>query len=609
MHLVELEMKVVQVEETYLLEELLTDLNEHFYSISLITNIYKIINSLDETENDISKKVSHLLNVLYNALINEYLSHRGGLHPSINVMLTLWMNTIKPYIDFIDNWLTKGQFIDPNSEFAICRQQQTISIDSSKSWHDLIKLKTLDTDDAVSWINPIFQSLVAGGRSMEILKTLNDVSVEYRRTINVHLQNLYKENKTSIFDTWINNLGAQDLIICQRSSETNKTDSQTINISSDVFLSAAFKPKHSEFHFEKTPIYQIGSNSISLPALIRKSLYPLIKKKSDDVSSSLLMILDSQCGLNNVLANYHGIHLMSWGDVVHDFSYRIFKIFQEDSLQMSHHLHLNILLQDALQTKISSSSQHYKKISNQINIKINMSSLNHNLQSSSLIDSKILHQYDCIEIDQEVSWPLHLAITPESRDMYNRIFRYLMKIKHSIFCLESLHISSIYSESLQHPDDVIADDTMPIRKKLYRFALLRFRMLQFLKHWQSFVMTSVISGQKKTFDEERESARDFEDLIQIHRRFLHRIITLCLLNDQDKSHDRFVREILMKVITLAVSFHRTWSRGIHHVDDRRLKKQESIFKECSQFFGEILKSIAKRRSFPILETLAHSILW
>jgi len=57
---------------------------------------------------------------LYNCCSGKVMASVGVMC-QLPVMLTLWLKTVRPYIDIIDHWVSCGCLKDPRQEFFILR--------------------------------------------------------------------------------------------------------------------------------------------------------------------------------------------------------------------------------------------------------------------------------------------------------------------------------------------------------------------------------------------------------------------------------------------------------------------------------------------------------
>ncbi|KAK1334695.1 hypothetical protein QTO34_005703, partial [Cnephaeus nilssonii] len=96
------------------------------------------------------------------------------------------------------------------------------------------------------------------------------------------------------------------------------------------------------------------------------------------------------------------------------------------------------------------------------------------------------------------------------------------------------------------------------------------------------------------FQHQIEEAKDLDQLIKIHYRYLSTIHDRCLLREKVS----FVKEAIMKVLNLALLFADGWQAGLGAWQMESIEKMESDFKNCHMFLVTILNKAVCRGSFP-----------
>jgi len=617
-YLQKIDSKVLQMKETYLLTDFLSEISGFTRLLSFISEICKeTVLKVDFTEEKkLEEKVKHLLNNLYNALVDEHLTNLDGDEYSPeNILLNLWIQTLKPYIDFIDIWIMEGEINDKYNEFAFKKVNALENKSNEYFWHNSVVVNLSKLDSSFQWLINSLSQILAAGKSMEILKILYENSYNHRQGISSHLQNLHNKSKAPVFNKWLEALlSNKTLIIKSEKEQENSFNFLTIAECRKSYLKKVLNSCFSCLNQKpltnrKQIIFEFGQSLIVLPKYLHHQLSPIIVSKSLQSSVHLLQIFKESFGLNKAFNQFQNFSFMGWGDVMHHFSTEVFSQFASSSyskntFRVEDFLSLNIIMQDSLEGKYFEG-----KISVIVVCEPEEKITKEEIKSKplSFVNKKVIIGTDCIELDHNIRWPLTLVFSKKNQKQYNVIFHYLMKIKHSIYSLESLKVSHIYKEALQYPKDQLEGDSMTTCNKLHKFSLLRAKMLHLLKNWQSFVMTSVVEAEKQKFQEHRENSKTLDEIIKHHEIFLQKIFTLCLLNNNTKG-DKLVQGSLLKIMTLSVAFSRSWQRGCHVVDDVTLRRHEQEFNECSDFLKGILKTVADRRSMPIFETLAYSVL-
>ena len=99
---------------------------------------------------------------MYNALVDDQLTNLDGDEYSAeNILINLWIQTLKPYIDFIDNWIMTGELIDKYNEFALKKVKEQ---EIESFWHNsfTVNLSVLDSSSTIKPSSSPFKTTTKG---------------------------------------------------------------------------------------------------------------------------------------------------------------------------------------------------------------------------------------------------------------------------------------------------------------------------------------------------------------------------------------------------------------------------------------------------------------
>uniref|UniRef100_H2Z0W0 Gamma-tubulin complex component n=1 Tax=Ciona savignyi TaxID=51511 RepID=H2Z0W0_CIOSA len=600
--LMAIENKVKSQEHTFLIGDMFDSLEFHFEVISQLKEVYDSSLGLDKPTEANSVKASRLLSTLYSAFVTESLIELPAQDKSrtrLHVFLKLWVESIKPYLDICDDWITSGVLNDLHNEWFLCRVNTVPDCRNASFWQNAVVPAVDNISTLLPWLKCVVDIAVIGGKSMEIIQTLNMLYKDDDTSSSI---NLPKHPRQKLFASFQDNL----LSMLFNENEDKVTETQAVKyLTNDKpekeMLSESLELLFSTSCFtertvESNKFYRPFASRSPLSVLIERSIFPLLEIKCEYASSSLLRIFRSRFGLSTYLNTYHNFYLMGWGDVMHTFSTEIFKLLHQRTVLNDDPVSLNIILQESMAIRSLPSPGVF--------VLLNM---DRNLKDGGLLgrEKKMLpgvHQLiqatDCIELQCPVEWPVNIVITEESTVTYKKLFSYLMRINRALFCLEQLKFATIYLEK---------ENSMEVKMKAHRLSLLRHKMLYLLQQWHGYIMTSVIQSEKHTFLIAMEEAKSLDNIIDAHNKFLKCVCTLCLLDEKTQA-EKLVQGTLKKVLTFAITFNMLWSLGINNISTELISKHESDFNECSEFLGRILKTVAHRGSIPRLNSLAYSLL-
>ena len=613
--LLAIEKKLKLQEETFLLQDLQQALEPHIKVLHLINDVYNSTIALDHIEESNVAKSSRLLGILYQTLQDESDMILSSKNPAIelttlDVMFNLWLDSVKAYIDIIDNWISKGILEDANNEFVLFRK--VTSCQQANFWQEAIVPSLEDIEKFCPWLSVFLTTVITGGKSMEILKILNAMAKRSDYKYGEVLSAVNEVLKQPVYDYFIDNLALKSQ---SRNEEVSASSAIVQSDQQDVLLGKNFTKLLTFFSHSSvsSKMDKHLVNTKPLFVLISDSLQPVIDLKCNFSNKRLVEVLKEHFDLLDAVNQFHNFHLMALGDVMHHFAINICEKLLTSDIILGDLVGVNTLMQEAL-----SYNPTDHNVFVQLKQKTNEQKRDSCLTTTKSTDEKPSKHHsidatDCIELQWKVEWPLTLVLTENCIKIYNRVFSYLMQIKRALYCIESLKFSSIYHTPIRaimrqkrwhRSSDA---EPMSASEKRHRMALLRARTLHLLRHWYGFVMTSVILAEKHVFSQKFAEARTLDDIITAHNVFLERILSLCLL-DETKQASKLVQGTLKKIMTLTITFNTLWNCGVDLLQDRSLLKQEAAFHECSEFLGRILKAIADRGSVPILDSLAYAIL-
>ncbi|XP_045417057.1 gamma-tubulin complex component 5 isoform X5 [Lemur catta] len=332
---------------------------------------------------------------------------------------------------------------------------------------------------------------------------------------------------------------------------------------------------------------------------LRSCLYPHIDKQYLDCCGNLMQTLKKDYRLVEYLQAMRNFFLMEGGDTMYDFYTSIFdKIREKETWQNVSFL--NVQLQEAV-------GQRYPEDSSRLSI---------SFENVDTAKKKLpVHILDGLTLSYKVPWPVDIVISSECQKIYNQVFLLLLQIKWAKYSLDVLLFGELVStaeqpqlkEGLLHEQDIAAQfgpQKEPVRQQIHRMFLLRVKLMHFVNSLHNYIMTRILHSTGLEFQHQVEEAKDLDQLIKIHYRYLSTIHDRCLLREKVS----FVKEAIMKVLNLALMFADGWHAGLGAWRMESIEKMESDFKNCHMFLVTILNKAVCRGSFPHLESLALSLM-
>ncbi|XP_070923426.1 gamma-tubulin complex component 5 isoform X4 [Macaca nemestrina] len=545
-------------------------------------------------------RASHLLNTLYKAIL-EYDDVGEASEQTVSLLFSLWVETVRPYLQTVDEWIVHGHLWDGAREFIIQRNKN-VPVNHRDFWYATYTLYSVSekteneekmSDNAsassgsdqgpssrqhtmVSFLKPVLKQIIMAGKSMQLLKNLQcaestTCQAGARDAERKSLYTLFLESVQSRLRHGEDS--TPQVLTEQQATKENLMKMQSIaerhlelDDVHDPLLAINFARMYleqSDFH-EKFAGGDVcvdrSSESVTCQTFeltLRSCLYPHIDKQYLDCCGNLMQTLKKDYRLVEYLQAMRNFFLMEGGDTMYDFYTSIFdKIREKETWQNVSFL--NVQLQEAV-------GQRYPEDSSRLSI---------SFENVDTAKKKLpVHILDGLTLSYKVPWPVDIVISLECQKIYNQVFLLLLQIKWAKYSLDVLLFGELVStaekprlqEGLVREQDTVAQfgpQKEPVRQQIHRMFLLRVKLMHFVNSLHNYIMTRV----------------------------------------------SFVKEAIMKVLNLALMFADGWQAGLGTWRMESIEKMESDFKNCHMFLVTILNKAVCRGSFPHLESLALSLM-
>uniref|UniRef100_A0AAZ3SH96 Gamma-tubulin complex component n=1 Tax=Oncorhynchus tshawytscha TaxID=74940 RepID=A0AAZ3SH96_ONCTS len=597
-------------------------------TVTLLTPHLAQIKVLHKTPNVV--RASHLLNTLYKAII-EYDSVGEASQQAVALLFSLWTETVRPYLEIVDEWIVHGHLFDPAKEFIIQRNKD-VPVNHRDFWYATYTLysisETVESEDKlsdaasgssageqgsksqltmVSFLKPVLKQIIMAGKSMQLLKNLDCKEAEQtdgstRDAERKSLYTLFLESVQSRLrcrvdspvDTVTEQQATQQSLIKMQSIVAQHLQMDDIH---DPLLAINFARlylEQSDFHERFSGgdvIVDRSSESVTCQTFeltLRSCLYPHIQKRYIECCGNLMTTLKKDYRLLEYLQAMRNYFLLEAGDTMYDFYTAIFdKVLEKESWQQL--AFLNVQLQEAVGQRCPEDS----------------SRLSIFLETIDPVRKKQpINNLDGLTLSYKVPWPVDIVVSSECQRIYNQVFLLLLQIKWAKYSLDTLAFSgrSTAKRLEGTPEEVKAKE--PINQQIHRMFLLRVKLMHFVNSLHNYIVTRILHSTGLEFQHQVQEAKDLDQLIKIHYRYLSTIHDRCLLREKVS----FVKEAIMKVLNLVLIFSDRWQVGFGAWKIESIDKMESDFKNCHMFLVTILNKAVCRGSFPHLESLALSLM-
>uniref|UniRef100_A0A672QNI5 Gamma-tubulin complex component n=1 Tax=Sinocyclocheilus grahami TaxID=75366 RepID=A0A672QNI5_SINGR len=591
-----IEKDVIAKDETVTLSSVLERLSPHLAQITMLHRVFCIgvADVPPGTPNVL--RASHLLNTLYKAII-EYDSVGEASEQSVALLFSLWVETVRPYLEIVDEWIVHGHLFDPAKEFVIQRNKD-VPVNHRDFWYATYTLysvsETVESEERlsdaasgssggeqasssrqhtmVSFLKPVLKQIIMAGKSMQLLRNLDCKETEQpddaeRKSLYTlfleSVQTRLRHGEESPTNTVTKQQATKKSLIKMQSIVARHLELDDIH---DPLLAINFARlylEQNDFH-EKfsggNVILDRSSESVTCQTFeltLRSCLYPHIERRYIECCGNLMRTLKKDYRLLGYLQAMRNYFLLEAGDTMYDFYTAIFdKVLEKESWQQL--AFLNVQLQEAV-------GQRHPEDSNRLSIFLETIDPARKKQP--------VNNLDGLTLSYKVPWPVDIVISSECQKIYNQVFLLLLQIKWAKYSLDTLRFSGSQSEESTAKE--------PINQQIHRMFLLRVKLMHFVNSLHNYIMTRILHSTGLEFQHQVQEAKDLDQLIKIHYRYLSTIHDRCLLSKKNVHDEALIESI---------------------------DKMESDFKNCHMFLVTILNKAVCRGSFPHLESLALSLM-
>uniref|UniRef100_A0A8C9ZMJ8 Gamma-tubulin complex component n=1 Tax=Sander lucioperca TaxID=283035 RepID=A0A8C9ZMJ8_SANLU len=624
-----IEREIICNDETVTLSAVLERLNPHLAQIKVLHKVFctGVAEVPPETPNVV--RASHLLNTLYKAII-EYDSIGEASEQAVALLFSLWTETVRPYLEIVDEWIVHGHLFDPAKEFIIQRNKD-VPVNHRDFWYATYTLysvsETVENEEKlndaasgssggdqgssnrqltmVSFLKPVLKQIIMAGKSMQLLRNLDSLTMSTFCIADAERKSLY----TLFLESVQSRLCSQEVSPTDTVTEQQATRRSLIKMQAIIAQNLEIEDVHdpllainfARLYLEQTDFHErfSGGDFIvdrssqavtcqTFELTLRSCLYPHIERRYIECCGNLMKTLKKDYKLLEYLQAMRNYFLLEAGDTMYDFYTAIFdKVQEKESWQQPSFL--NVQLQEAV-------GQRYPEDSGRLSVFL-----------ETIDPARKKHPVNNLEVltlGYKVPWPVDIVISSECQKIYNQVFLLLLQIKWAKYSLDTLRFSGMN----MHENNLVMckypQVKEPINQQIHRMCLLRVKLMHFVNSLHNYIMTRILHSTGLEFQHQVQEAKDLDQLIKIHYRYLATIHDRCLLREKVS----FVKEAIMKVLNLVLIFSDRWQAGFGAWKIESIDKMESDFKNCHMFLVTILNKAVCRGSFPHLESLALSLM-
>ncbi|KAJ7388784.1 Gamma-tubulin complex component 4 [Desmophyllum pertusum] len=203
----------------------------------------------------------------------------------------------------------------------------------------------------------------------------------------------------------------------------------------------------------------------------------------------------------------------------------------------------------------------------------------------------VVSGWDCVKLQYDVQWPLHILFQPTVLEKYNNLFRFLLKVKRTQLDLQQVWAAYMGTKHLSTAQ--LANMT--------KIWLSRMHMAFLVDNLQYYLQVDVLETQFSQLVEKINSTRDFESIRLAHDHFITTLMAQSFLLMKPVSH------CLDEILNLCQSFSslllQTGSTGLTQRELTQIENITKTYERQTVLLFQILSSVRSHQASPHLAQL------
>lgn len=203
---------------------------------------------------------------------------------------------------------------------------------------------------------------------------------------------------------------------------------------------------------------------------------------------------------------------------------------------------------------------------------------------------------NCLELRYKVDWPLNIIITDSCMNKYNRLFSFLLQLKHMVWSLRDVWFHLKRTALVKGAGRSV---------QFHQLQLYRHEMQHFVKVIQGYIANQILQVSWSEFTAKLAAASDLDAIHRTHADYLNRAIFRGLLTEKAAP----VMNIIHSIFSLILKFRaqliaQPWdSQQGEAVHPSFIAMQQSYntFKYYSHFLFKVVTKLVNRGYQPHLE--------
>ncbi len=558
--LLKLEKTVSDQEETFTLLDLFAGLQDWPKVIAKLFHCHvSLVGRSEEKGHSNWQKSVVLLSGLHEQIIA---SHD---RPVFDVFVNLYLKTTFPYLRIAGLWLSEGRLEDYRSEFPF--SHRTDDREGEDFWTEGMVVRDyasfLEGEGLrlPEMLEETLPSVLVSGKSMEILTILRKNRVITPSNANFELFSRIsaKDLLQTFLDAARHNLSksadATDAPPSGEAAEKNvrprvlRNDSclDPSNLDMDPYLALAFAEVCSASQRDETDSSEDeDADSFYLlkgvdpfqpvPMILSRCLSGLVSENYRAACDSLSHLILKTLDLQHHLGSVRKVFLMEAGDLLFEFYSDLFRRL-ETGLDLES-TSITFFLQDCV-------ARRYHEEADRFSVTLPERE-GEELDAEQYLDGMVL--------SYSVDWPLNIILSSKSLAVYNKVFRFLLRVKRAMWSLRQIQAKELISQLVKEEEkqeeekqeDKLEDEEERLSPSLriHRVLLLRSWLLHFVGNVHSYFMSRVLHTTELELRAALRDCADLDQILRAHGEYLARVFDRCFLH----SSARVLREAVFRVL-------------------------------------------------------------
>lgn len=203
---------------------------------------------------------------------------------------------------------------------------------------------------------------------------------------------------------------------------------------------------------------------------------------------------------------------------------------------------------------------------------------------------------NCLELRYKVDWPLNIIITDSCMNKYNRLFSFLLQLKHMVWSLRDVWFHLKRTALVKGAGRSV---------QFHQLQLYRHEMQHFVKVIQGYIANQILQVSWTEFTAKLDSASDLDGIHRTHADYLNRAIFRGLLTEKAAP----VMNIIHSIFSLILKFRaqliaQPWDSQqgeAVHPSFVAMQQSYNTFKYYSHFLFKVVTKLVNRGYQPHLE--------